>query len=372
MLRNIVYILLFLPLSLLWCQKEYHFYSDQPVAHKSRKILNSFQYNYSQFGDKLFVNLTIELNKKSISQNLFVPFIVKFDSTGIDAPIQIHKEAYYQKKGNVYSFKIPINVNGINFAMISFSNSLSEEIGETNFNFIYKKDLQAGLRVALYDEKLDPLISMSKTVGQTITPIATKPHLFVRISPYESGQYLIKKIGSTQPFIPSESGLYEFSNDSSFKIVQELIVTNSSFPRFTQAAELILSLKYLCDSNSYSSLLTKEKTKKTLDGFWINFVGKKDLASKMVKVYYNRVFTANQKYTKHQLGWLTDQGKTEILLGTPNSVEVTNDGIKWSYTNQLTVVFTKNNEEEYILTQYNKLNSAFAEATNKFKTGTIE
>ncbi|MGI4974965.1 MAG: GWxTD domain-containing protein [Janthinobacterium lividum] len=112
-----------------------------------------------------------------------------------------------------------------------------------------------------------------------------------------------------------------------------LLVVPASFPGQSTAPEVIEPLLYLTSAAERQALLQAPDSKRAIDRFWLDAAGTdQTLARDKIRRYYGRVTAANELFTGHKAGWLTDQGLLYVVLGAPQSVRRLPDGTeRWHY-----------------------------------------
>jgi len=112
-----------------------------------------------------------------------------------------------------------------------------------------------------------------------------------------------------------------------------LLVVPASFPGQSTAPEVIEPLLYLTSAAERQDLLKAPDPKRAIDRFWLDAAGTdQTLARDKIRRYYGRVTAANELFTGHKAGWLTDQGLLYVVLGPPQSVRRLPDGSeRWHY-----------------------------------------
>ena len=112
-----------------------------------------------------------------------------------------------------------------------------------------------------------------------------------------------------------------------------LLVVPASFPGQSTVPEVIEPLLYLTTAAERRALLKAPDPKRAIDRFWLDATGG-DQARARTKIrdYYGHVTAANELFTEHKAGWLTDRGLLYVVLGPPPSVRRLPDGTeRWRY-----------------------------------------
>jgi GWxTD domain-containing protein len=137
------------------------------------------------------------------------------------------------------------------------------------------------------------------------------------------------QVGGQESWQLSQPGLYQVENGS-FK--SGLLVAESPFPDLTTARDLIEPLIYLTSAKEREALYNAEEPKLALDRFWLDVASQnKERARQLIKVYYGRVKSANQLFSSHKAGWLTDRGMIYIIFGKPDEVSRRQLAEEWIY-----------------------------------------
>ena len=112
-----------------------------------------------------------------------------------------------------------------------------------------------------------------------------------------------------------------------------LLVVPASFPGQSTVPEIIDPLRYLTTTAERQALLKAPDPKRAIDRFWLDAAGGDQTRGRdMIRHYYQRVTTANELFTGHKAGWLTDRGLLYVVLGPPQSVRRLPSGEeRWHY-----------------------------------------
>jgi len=112
-----------------------------------------------------------------------------------------------------------------------------------------------------------------------------------------------------------------------------LLVVPASFPGQSTAPELIEPLLYLTTTAERQQLLKSADPKRAVDHFWLQAAGNDQARARdFIRRYYGNVTAANELFSGHKAGWLTDRGLLYVVLGPPQSVRRLPDGTeRWHY-----------------------------------------
>jgi GWxTD domain-containing protein len=112
-----------------------------------------------------------------------------------------------------------------------------------------------------------------------------------------------------------------------------LLVARSDFPGQSTADELIENLLYLTTAAERQQLRKAASPKRAVDQFWLSAAGGDQARARdLIRRYYGLVTAANELFTGHKPGWLTDRGLVYVVLGPPASVRRLPTGDeRWQY-----------------------------------------
>jgi GWxTD domain-containing protein len=128
------------------------------------------------------------------------------------------------------------------------------------------------------------------------------------------------KNGKTDFFDPSHTGFYFFQADTAVLQGPTLFRMETGFPKVTMHMLMRDALRYITSSKEFKQLNSYDIPKVAVDSFWIANAGRSDLATELIRKYYQRVETANLLYTSFTEGWRTDRGMIFIVMGKPSKV----------------------------------------------------
>jgi GWxTD domain-containing protein len=154
-----------------------------------------------------------------------------------------------------------------------------------------------------------------------------------------------------------QQGLYHLQLDSLKKEGVTLFKFTPDYPNVSNAKQLILPMRYILSTQEYDELLAATNPKEALDKVWLNMAGSANKARELIRAYYGRVKTANEKYTSYTEGWKTDRGMLYIVCGEPQTTYKNMEAETWIYGEE-------NN--------FRSLNFAFAKVNNPFTTNDYE
>jgi len=112
-----------------------------------------------------------------------------------------------------------------------------------------------------------------------------------------------------------------------------LLVVPPDFPGQRTAPELIEPLRYLTTAAERQQLSQATDPKRAVDQFWLASAGGDQARGRdYIRRYYSLVMIANELFTGHKAGWLTDRGLLYVVLGAPTSVRRLGSGEEhWTY-----------------------------------------
>jgi GWxTD domain-containing protein len=170
----------------------------------------------------------------------------------------------------------------------------------------------------------------SRNFPTPIPPFVEQYRSLFNYSP-DSIFHLELKGGKTPYFIPQTVGFYFFQADTAPMQGPSLFRMNAGFPKVTVHSLMREALRYITSSKEFQQLNSYDIPKIAVDSFWIVNAGRPDLATELIRKYYQRVETANRLYTSFTDGWKTDRGMIFIVMGKPAKVFRSFDQEVWIY-----------------------------------------
>ena len=112
-----------------------------------------------------------------------------------------------------------------------------------------------------------------------------------------------------------------------------LLVARGDFPGQRTANALVESLLYITTAAERQQLRQAPDPKRAVDQFWLRAAGGDQTRGRdLIRRYYGLVTEANELFTGHKPGWLTDRGLVYVVLGAPASVRRLPTGDeRWQY-----------------------------------------
>lgn len=127
-----------------------------------------------------------------------------------------------------------------------------------------------------------------------------------------------------------KAGSYVFNSDSTILGGLRYFVGEQEFPMIKHANQMLYPLRMLVNSDEWMQL-NQFPPKQAVDTFWLVAAPNTEAARQLIQVFYNRIQLANIKFSSHREGWKTDMGKTMVISGLPDEVEMTDSGQSWYY-----------------------------------------
>ena len=140
-------------------------------------------------------------------------------------------------------------------------------------------------------------------------------------------------------------GSFVLNSDSTFDGGLRYFVGEKEFPMIKHAEQMLYPIRLLVNAEEWQEL-NQFSPKRAVDTFWLVAAPNTEAARQLIQVFYNRVQLANIKFSNHREGWKTDMGKTMVINGLPDEVEITDTGQCWYY-------FIEKNEKLQIPFLYN-------------------
>jgi GWxTD domain-containing protein len=128
-------------------------------------------------------------------------------------------------------------------------------------------------------------------------------------------------VAAGTPLHLPKPGLYVLRASADARPLAVLVANTSDFPAQRRPAELIENLLYLTTTQERQRLTSAPDPKRAVDRFWLDAARSDQRQGKeLIRRYYGRVQAANELFTAHKPGWLTDQGLLYVVLGPPAGV----------------------------------------------------
>lgn len=187
-----------------------------------------------------------------------------------------------------------------------------------------------------------------------------------------------KASDTVQNFIEGHS--YFITSDPELKKGITFSVRDEFFPFVKTSAKMSETCRYISTKNEYDFLTSGLDTKENIEEFWIDCGGSKNRARQLIKVYYNRVESANFYFSNVIPGWKTDRGLILIVYGKPTRIRKFKDSEIWVYgeegnINSISFVFNikKNvySDENYVLERRGDYKKSWELAVSSWRNGRI-
>ncbi len=115
---------------------------------------------------------------------------------------------------------------------------------------------------------------------------------------------------------------------------RDVSVKPAGFPHVRRLDQIVETLTYIATDDELEEIQsapTDEEMRERFDAFWGSLVPSRQVASNLMRQYFNRVEEANLMFTSHKAGWKTDRGMVYVVLGAPLYVEYYFDTEVWYY-----------------------------------------
>jgi GWxTD domain-containing protein len=118
---------------------------------------------------------------------------------------------------------------------------------------------------------------------------------------------------------------------------------DQSHPIIGTAADMLRPMRYITSVQEYDRMAKAENVRQAVERFWIDAAGDRERARDAIRIYFERVETANRHFTSDVEGWRTDRGMVHIIFGQPTSIQKSDLSETWIYgeeNNLMSLVFT--------------------------------
>lgn len=111
-------------------------------------------------------------------------------------------------------------------------------------------------------------------------------------------------------------------------------IVSPNFPNIKSVREMAQAMVYIMNRSDHEEMMeinNEDSLKAEMDRFWLENLGSKEEASRVIEKYFNRVEEANRQFTNFKEGWKTDMGMMYVLFGPPYYVDRRVNYITWIY-----------------------------------------
>lgn len=261
------------------------------------------------------------------------------------------------KYGKQYSLKISFSdlLRGVKQTNFISVNKLTRNCSQ-NFKTISRINDLPMFRSFIYpDEKIRIIHNLNGLKHVYIkyrkddTPLPPPPFSVLKEPDYSLVQ------DSVWVFPYNQQLSYQFAYKGNYLIVTDslqkeglyIINAGRSFPKVTEPDMMIPPLEYLTTTDEFNALKKQDNSKLAVDNYWLKMSGNNlDMARELIRIYYTRMFYANQFFTSYKQGWRTDRGMIYIIFGPPSSITKNATSETWEYyvrqdASNLTITFNK-------------------------------
>lgn len=332
----------------------YEYESNPPIT-----IKHTAAFNQNEYTIYLLVNvrrLRTEGNEESFYKNINLGYKQRFQYAGdnIVEVDSISTSAISVKKvGVAYlcTFKISRNSNFPPFLFIDVSDkktdyTVTEDIHlETDGNSNYWSGIlyNPADSLPVFDHYIAKggryKILQEGTSGQVYINLIKQEFPPAPAPMSTSSRNIQKKLdidsvyllATNQEITFDSSGLYLIQQDTAENHGLGIRVEGEKYPKYTKLESLIKPLVYISTTEEIKMLTKSTEPKKAFDRYWLKHGGNANDGKRLIKVYYDRVEEANQKFTGYKEGWKTDMGMIYIIFGQPTYVYRNGEQEQWIY-----------------------------------------
>jgi GWxTD domain-containing protein len=137
-----------------------------------------------------------------------------------------------------------------------------------------------------------------------------------------------------EPFNLSKQGLYFIQSDTTSYAGISIRAEERFYPKLVRMEDIVDPVIYLTTRQEIEKLKKEEDQKKAFEKFWLNLASSEEMASKLIRTYFNQVENANRMFTNYKPGWKTDMGMIYIIYGPPDEVTYNGETESWYYGTQ--------------------------------------
>lgn len=144
-------------------------------------------------------------------------------------------------------------------------------------------------------------------------------------------------------FTPTAAGMYHFhQQDDSTRTGYTVMVMGESYPTITTAEDMLRPMRYITSVQEYDRMVNAGNVREAVERFWMDAAGDRERAREAIRIYFERVETANRHFSGEVEGWRTDRGMVHIIFGKPTSIRKSEESETWTYgeeNNLMSLVF---------------------------------
>lgn len=144
-------------------------------------------------------------------------------------------------------------------------------------------------------------------------------------------------------FTPDRPGIYHFHQNDSTGTGYTVMVMGESYPVISSAEDMLRPMRYITSVQEYDRIAKAANVREAVERFWIDAAGDRERAREAIRIYFERVETANRHFSSEVEGWRTDRGMVHIIFGRPTSIRKSDLSETWTYgeeNNLMSLVFT--------------------------------
>jgi GWxTD domain-containing protein len=162
--------------------------------------------------------------------------------------------------------------------------------------------------------------------------IALPPMAAIPTSGHDFDKSYEVKYNPESPMVFKEEGYYflKTSNEGTGPGFG-FLVTQPYFPLVTNPKELAEPMVYISTREERKNVLEASNQKLALDQFWLKINPQKEVARRLIKLYFENIESSNVFFSSHKAGWKTDMGMVYTIYGPPPIVNRDFETEIWQY-----------------------------------------
>lgn len=148
---------------------------------------------------------------------------------------------------------------------------------------------------------------------------------------YSSDGFQLLDVANREEYILDKPGIYHFQYDTMIKEGFTIFRFDEDFPKLTDAASLIESIRFLTTREEFDKISNSKNQKQAVDEFWLKMAGNRERARVLIRNYYSRVQLANRFLP---LTWRDGNRIVDLFTSfwSPNTIYRTNESETWNYS----------------------------------------
>jgi GWxTD domain-containing protein len=203
----------------------------------------------------------------------------------------------------------------------------------SNGNLLFSNMFDSATSISI--QYIHPVSKLFVRFYQNKFPIPAPPYITNKhdsLSLIAESSFSISPVNGRFLLTLKSKGMYHIMADSVNLEGLTIYRFDDSFPKISEAYEMIPPLQYITSGDEFRRLLSSKTPKQAVENFWLRTSsGKEDVAKVFIQRYYEAVQETNQYFTSYKDGWKTDRGMIYLMFGMPKYIHRSSADEVWTY-----------------------------------------